>query len=238
MGPNVWAHGDTYPLEDTEFRPLYLNGGGRLSFEPPAVDTPPDRYTYDPGDPTPDFRLWEEADEDRQRSRPTGERDREAAEHHRRVAESRRDLAIYETEPLPEPLRFAGPLSAVLYAASSACDTDWFVTLSEVDTEGKICQLVQGVIRARFRNSMKRPELLEPGMAYRYEIDLWHTGVEIPAGGRLRVEVTSAAFPRFSRNLNTGGHNETETEWVAAEQTIFHDAGRASCVMLPVIGRI
>jgi putative CocE/NonD family hydrolase len=139
---------------------------------------------------------------------------------------------------LTEPLRFAGPLSAVLYAASSARDTDWFVTLSEVDAEGKIFQLVQGVIRARFRNSMKRPELLEPGTAYRYEIDLWHTGVEIPAGGRLRVEVTSAAFPRFSRNLNTGGNNETETDFVAAEQTVFHDAGRASCVMLPVIGRI
>ena len=238
MGPNVWARGNTYPLEGTEFRPLYLNGGGRLSVEPPAADTPADRYTYDPGDPTPDFRLYEEAEEDRQRARPAGERDREAAENHRRVAESRRDLAIYETDPLTEPLRFAGPLSAVLYAASSARDTDWFVTLSEVDAEGKIFQLVQGVIRARFRNSMKRPELLEPGMAYRYEIDLWHTGVEIPAGGRVRVEVTSAAFPRFSRNLNTGGNNETGTEWVTAEQTVFHDAVRASCVMLPVIGRI
>lgn len=135
-------------------------------------------------------------------------------------------------------MRFAGPLSAVLYAASSARDTDWFFTLSEVDAEGKIFQLVQGVIRARFRNSMKRPELLEPGTAYRYKIDLWHTGVEIPAGGRLRVEVTSAAFPRFSRNLNTGGNNETGTDFVAAEQTVFHDAGRASCVMLPVTGRI
>jgi hypothetical protein len=237
MGANVWARGNTYPLEGAEFRPLYLGGGGRLAFEAPPADTPADRYTYDPGDPTPDFRVFEESEEDRRRVRPAGERDREAAERHRRVAESRRDVLVYETEPLAEPLRFAGPVAAVLYAASSARDTDWFVTLSEVDGEGKIFQLVQGVIRARFRNSMRQPELLEPGVTYRYRIDLWHTGVEIPAGGRLRVEVTSAAFPRFSRNLNTGGHNETETEWAVAEQTVFHDAGRASHVLLPVIGR-
>jgi len=154
------------------------------------------------------------------------------AEYRRRVAEQRKDVLLYETEPLQEPLTFVG---AVLHASSSARDTDWFVTLSEVDVEGKILQLSQGVIRARFRDSMRRPESLTPGERYRYGIDLWHTGIRIPAGGKLRVEVTSAAFPRFSRNLNTGGHNERETEWVVAEQQVFHDGERPSYVILPVI---
>jgi uncharacterized protein len=82
---------------------------------------------------------------------------------------------------------------------------------------------------------MKTPELLSPNEIYPYTIDLWHTGIRIAAGARLRVEVASAAFPWFSRNLNTGGHNETETDYVSADQTIYHDEQYPSHVLLPVI---
>ena len=74
-----------------------------------------------------------------------------------------------------------------------------------------------------------------PGKIYRYEIDLWHTGVTIAVGHRLRVEVSSASFPAFERNLNTGGNNETEARFVTAEQTLYHDARHASYVLLPRI---
>jgi putative CocE/NonD family hydrolase len=178
--------------------------------------------------------VFEEAEEDRKRVRPTGERDREA--RWRIIARLPKAAATSWCTKASRGTS-ASPLSAVLYAASSALDTDTFVTLSEVDEEGKIFQLTQGVVRARFRDSCKRPESLQPGTTYRYDIDLWHTGIEIPAGGKVRMEVASDSFPRFSRNLNTGGDSETETEWMVAERTVFHDAERASCVLLPVISR-
>jgi predicted acyl esterase len=82
---------------------------------------------------------------------------------------------------------------------------------------------------------VKKAELLTPGRIYEYKLDLWHTGITIPAGARLRVEVASALFPMFSRNLNTGGHNETETKFVPAKQVIYHDKEHPSHVLLPVI---
>ena len=76
---------------------------------------------------------------------------------------------------------------------------------------------------------------MEPGKIYKYDVDMWQTGITIPAGTRLRLEVSSAAFPMFSRNLNTGGHNEMETDYVSAEQRIYHDPEHPSHILLPVI---
>ena len=104
-----------------------------------------------------------------------------------------------------------------------------------VDAKGKSFPLVEGKIRARFRESMSQPSLLEPGKVYAYNLDLWQTGMTVPKGHRLRVEVASAAFPIFSRNLNTGGHNETETKFVTAEQSVYHSAEYPSHVVLPMI---
>ena len=211
------------------------NAVTNFAWRTPAANTPPDRYTYDPGDPTPDLRFYEESEEDKGKARSADERKKEAEEYHRKIAGQRDDILVYETDPLTQPLTFAGPISAVIYASSSAQDTDWFITLSEIGQDEKIFQLARGKIRARFRSSMKAPELLEPNRIYQYDIDLWHTGISIPTGARLRVEIASAYFPRFSRNLNTGGHNETETNYVTARQTIYHDLQRPSCILLPVI---
>ena len=149
--------------------------------------------------------------------------------------ENRRDILVYQTPPLEEPLTIAGPVSAVLYASSSAKDTDWFMRMSQVDPDGEVFWLTEGKVRARYRSSSHAPELLRPGTVYRYELDLWHTGIQIPAGSRLRIEVASASFPIWSRNLNTGGHNETETRFVKARQTVYHDPRYPSHVLLPVI---
>ena len=151
------------------------------------------------------------------------------------VTSTRSDILVYQTKPLEKPLTFAGPISAVLYAASSAKDTDWFMRLVWIKKDGKVFPLWEGKIRARFLKSMKNPELLEPDRVYEYTIDRWQTGITIPAGDSLRVEVASASFPLFSRNLNTGGHNEKETRFVKADQTIFHDQKYPSHLLLPVI---
>jgi putative CocE/NonD family hydrolase len=164
--------------------------------------------------------------------------DEERAKHRAfrgRLNEEREDILVYETEPLTDPLTFVGPISAVLYASSSAKDTDWFMRLSTVRKCGDVYPLVHGVIRARYRNSFSEPELLTPGEIYEYQLDLWQTGITISPGEKLRVEVTSASFPMFSRNLNTGGHNETETEYVPATQTIYHNPNHPSHILLPVI---
>ena len=235
MGSNKWLEGNVYPLLNTRFEKWYLTGGGRLSAEIPPADAPPDRYTYDPGDPTPNPEFYEESEEQEKQVRSGEDKKKEREAFHEKVTQARRDILVYVSEPFKQPFTFAGPVSATLYASSSARDTDWFMSLMEVDKDGKIFPLAGGRIRARFRRSTKKPELLKPGRVYEYKLDLWQTGITIPAGRRLRVEVASASFPMFSRNLNTGGHNETETRYVAAEQVIHHDQRYPSHVLLPVI---
>lgn len=248
MGRDAWLHGPTYPLPETRMTRLYLtsggsantsNGDGRLVWDKPAAGTPPDRYVYDPGDPTPcprgDFGDGDRAtDGGRDTTSVEAERARRRA-YYGTIDSLRADILVYQTPPLEKPLTIAGPISAVLYASTSARDTDWFVRLSEVAEEGEVFWLTEGKVRARYRHSTRTQELLQPGAVYRYEIDLWQTGIEIPAGKRLRVEVASASFPLFSRNLNTGEHNETSKRHVPATQTIHHDARYPSHVLLPVI---
>jgi putative CocE/NonD family hydrolase len=248
MNTDKWLRGNTYPLEGTVFTKFYLSSGGgantsagdgRLSADLPGAGSAEfDTYVYDPGDPTPDVTVYDSGDEEEGES--SGEESVEQAiadrlAYHAKVASERPDMLVYETEPMAGDLTFAGPVSGVLYASSSARDTDWFMRLSEVDAEGNVRSLVRGIIRARYRDSFSEPELLNPGEIYEYHIDMWQTGVTIPAGSRLRVEVSSCSFPMFSRNLNTGGHSETGTEYVAAEQKIYHTQAYPSHVLLPVI---
>ena len=244
MGKNTWLHGEEYPLPQTRFEKWHLfsggkantsNGDGTLTRDVPPADCPPDKYTYNPGDPTPNPGYFEESKEDEAKVRAIEKKKKEREAHHENVTQSRQDILVYQSEPFEVPLTFAGPVSAVLYASSSAKDTDWFMRLMEVEADGRIFQLAEGKIRARFRNSTKKPELLVPGEIYNYTLDLWQTGITIPKGRRLRVEVASASFPLFSRNLNTGGHNEVETKYVPAEQVVYHDAKHPSHLLLPVI---
>jgi putative CocE/NonD family hydrolase len=218
MGSNRWLYGPRYPLPETRFEKLYLAGRNRLSFTPPGANEEPDRYVYDPGDPTPEPAM--------------------AGSDRAKVTAARKDILVYTTPPFEKPYTLAGPVSAVLYASTSARDTDWVIHLLDVDADGSCSKLwtnASGVMRARYRKSVVKAEMLIPGKVYRYTIDLWHTGVTLPAGHRLRVEVASAALPMFSRNLNTGGNNETESRFVPANQAVYHDARRASYVLLPII---
>ncbi len=230
-----WWEAETYPLPQTEFTKLYLSstkgantleGDGKLSWELPEEGKGFDAYTYDPGDPTPAWQF---------RAAKGGKK------RYEEITKRRQDILVFETEPFEEPVTIAGPISAKLYAASSALDTDWFITIFAFsDDDGPIPlgnPWGRGTIRARFRNSLSEPELLEPGKIYEYSIDLWHTGITLEKGWQIRVEVTSAFFPFFSRNLNTGGHNEMETRYIQAEQKIYHSKEYPSHILLPVIDR-
>ena len=128
-----------------------------------------------------------------------------------------------------------GPVDLVLYAASTACDTDFAATLSDVHPDGRAIHICEGIRGVTFRESLEHPSLLEPGQVYRYRISLWETSHVFAAGHRIRLEVTSSNFPRYARNQNTGLPLGTSAEIRVARQTIVHDADRASHLILPVI---
>ena len=249
MFSNKWLKGETYPLPETEFTKFYLGstegantskGDGMLMTEEPTGDKEYDQYIYDPGDPTPwpeyYYKSEEEIKQEKEKTIDIEEYRKRVEAFHNKVSDERNDILVYQTAPLEEPISIAGPVSAVLYASTSAPDTDWFITLMDVDDEeGKIFHQVRGTIRARFRNSMEKPELLQKDKIYRYEIDMWQTGITFQKGHRIRIEVSSALFPMFSRNLNTGGHNEMETEFQKATQKIFHTKDYPSHILLPVV---
>jgi hypothetical protein len=243
MESNKWLRGPTYPLPQTRFEKWYLSsdgaantakGDGRLGTSTPT-GAASDGYSYDPGDPTPDPDYYEAPQHKAGDVVSAAALRKEAMAYHESVTATRADILVYTSEAMVEPLTFAGPVSAVIYASTSGRDTDWFVRLVQIDEAGKLFTLAEGKIRARFRESMAKPVLVKPGKVLPYSIDLWHTGITIPKGHRLRVEIASAAFPVFSRNLNTGGHNEKDTRHITARQTIYHSARYPSHVVLPVI---
>jgi len=126
-------------------------------------------------------------------------------------------------------------VKATLYASSSAVDTDFTALLADVEPSGYARFLTDGIVRARYRNSTKKPEPIEPGKTYQYSIDLWATANVFKAGHRIRLYISSSNFPRFDRNLNTGDPIAGSTRLLKAHQRVYHDARHPSALILPVI---
>jgi len=224
QGANRWRDETGWPLARARVRPLYLRAQDGLSFEAPSAAEAPDGYVYDPQDPTPTCGgslLMPMT----YRCGPVDQAPWLA----------RRDVLCFTSAPLGEGLEVTGPVKAVLFAATSAPDTDWIVRLCDVHADGRTFNVCDGVLRAQFRESLSAPRPVEPGAVLRYEIDLWATSMLFRAGHRLRVLVTSSDFPRYDRNPNTGEFGVNATHTQAARQQIFHDAARASHLVLPVI---
>ena len=151
--------------------------------------------------------------------------------------ESRQDVLVFSTPALERDVEVTGYISVELYAASSAVDTDFTALIADVDQNGYARFLTDGIVRARYRNSTEKAELIEPGKVYKYTIDLWATSNVFKAGHKIRVYLSSSNFPRFNRNLNTGEATLRGTKMVKARQTIYHDAERPSAIVLPIIPR-
>ena len=233
MGRNQWVYEKEYPLARTDYRPMYFTGegrangaagGGRLSWDRPAPGGSPDRYRYDPADPVPSVG----GNNCCGTPTPAGPKDQ-------RPIEGRQDVLLYTSDPLPEPLEVTGPVKVVLYASSDAPDTDFVAKLVDVLPDGSSYNMAEGIVRARYRESLSRPVPMKPGEVYRFEIDLVGTSVEFRKGHRIRVHVTSSHFPQFDRNPNTGETFGTGARTRVAEQTVYRDAERPSHVVLPVI---
>ncbi|MDA0264105.1 MAG: CocE/NonD family hydrolase [Chloroflexi bacterium] len=235
MGDDVWRDEQEWPLARAVETRYYIHsrgtanskhGNGSLSTQAPDQEAP-DVFLYNPADPAPTtggalccnpyFAANGAYDQNEVEERP--------------------DVLVYSTPPLACDLEVTGPVKVTLWASTSATDTDFTAKLVDVCENGCARNLTDGIIRARYRDSMSSPTLLEPGRAYRYEIDLWATSNVFKAGHRIRLEISSSNFPRFDRNTNTGNIISADTELKPALQTVFHDAQRASCVSLCIVPR-
>ena len=231
MGVNQWRLEREWPLARTRFSEYYFhaNGGkdGVLSTDPP-VDKPPSIYRYDPDDPVPTLGGNHSAT-----AVPGVIR---AGPVDQRPNENRKDVLVFTSAPLAEDLEVTGPVAVKLHAASSARDTDFIARLIDVYPDGTAYNLTEGIIRARFRESIwERPQLLEPGKIYEYTIDLLATSNVFLKGHRIRVHITSSNFPMWDRNPNTGHEQGVDAEIAVAEQTIYHEQAHPSHILLPVI---
>jgi putative CocE/NonD family hydrolase len=151
----------------------------------------------------------------------------------------RDDVLVYSTPVLEQAVEVTGPIELCLFVASSARDTDFTGKLVDVYPDGRATILTEGILRARYRNSLTEPDQLEPGTVYELRLNLWATATVFLPGHRIRLEVSSSHFPRFDRNSNTGGEiaSETVDQYQPAISGIFHDAAYPSHLILPIIER-
>jgi putative CocE/NonD family hydrolase len=235
MGENQWRGSDAWPPRYTPVK-YFLHsagaantraGNGTLSTTAPA-DEPPDSYRYDPADPVPSVggrTLFYHPV-----LGPAGVFDQAKVEE-------RDDVLVYTTPRLVTPLRIAGPVSVTLFASSSAVDTDFTAKLVDVQPDGYCANLAEGIVRARYRNSLEKEEFLEPGTVYELRIDLWSVAHCFDVGRRVRLEISSSNFPRYDRNLNSDVSPSAglARDMQVAVQQVFHRADGASHLTLPVV---
>lgn len=234
MGENRWHVAPNWPLPGTDYQTWYLGSGGHaaslvgdgvLSLKVAPEASPADHFIYNPSDPVPSVGghsccEWY--------SDPQGQFNQVAVEQ-------RSDVLIYTSPVLTEAMDITGPISVVLYAASSAHDTDFTAKLVDVYPDGQAVNLNNGIIRARFRDSLSQPSLIVPGQAYKYTIAIWPTSNLFQPGHRIRLEISSSDFPQFDPNPNTGEPFGTSDREQTAQQTILHDSSHPSALILPVI---
>ena len=233
MGANRWRDEHEWPLARTKMTPFYLGskgrantltGDGALSARPPRKASP-DRFEFDPRNPVattggaiccnPKFSAWGPMDQ--------------------RAVEARPDVLVFTSAPVTDDLEVTGVVRVVLYAATSAPDTDFTAKLVDVFPNGEARNLTDGILRLRYRTSLEKAELAHPGEIYKLTIDAGVTSNVFLKGHRVRLEISSSNFPRFDRNPNTGRAIADETILRKASQTIYHDRAHPSHVELPVI---
>ena len=235
MGDDVWRDEQDWPLARAQDTRFFLHSGGKansrhgdgsLAVEGPG-DEPADVFLYNPADPVPTVggalccNPYFAAN---------GAFDQNGIE-------SRADVLVYSTPPLEREVEVTGPVTVTLWAATSATDTDFTAKLVDVCEDGCARNLTDGIIRARYRNSMSHPEPVEPGTPVCYTIDLWATSNVFKAGHQIRLEISSSNFPRFDRNTNTGNLIAADSELKPALQTVLHAGQHASYVTLPIVPR-
>jgi len=234
MGSNTWQSSEVWPPENAEMTTWYLHssghantmyGDGRLRLEFPDKNTPPDAYVYDPHNPVPsyggNFCCYGNAIK--------------VGSFDQRKMETRNDILVYTSDVLEEGIELSGFIETTLYVSSDARDTDFTVKLIDVYPDGRAFNLDETIQRARYREGYDKEVFMEDGKVYEVEMTPMSTSNYFAKGHRIRIEVSSSNFPRFNRNLNTGGDNIHETVGKIAHNKIHHSSDYPSQVRLPVI---
>ncbi len=234
MGMNKWQSADTWPPAGATPMTFYLAsngkantmyGDGSLATTAPSADHP-DNYVYDPMNPVPSYGG---------NVCCTGNAVQGGAFDQRKM-ETRNDILVYTTEPLKEGVELSGPITATLYVSSDAKDTDFTVKLIDVLPDGTAYNLDETIQRARYREGYEKPPVwMEPGKVYKVTLSPMTTSNYFDKGHRIRIEVSSSNFPRFDRNLNTGGNNYDEDKGVVAHNAIHHSTQYPSSVTITVV---
>lgn len=223
MGDNKWRDEQHWPLQRTKDKVLYITSAGHANtpegdgklVEKECVSSDTDGYTYDPNDPVPS---------------PGGLQLMPADQ---RQLAHRKDILVYQTEPLSERVEVTGNPVVELYASSSTPDTDWFVRLVDVYPDGLALNVAEGTIRARYRNGLDKPELIRPGEIVKYTITMMPTSNAFLPEHRIRLDITSSNFPNYDRNHNTAADQNADATWVTAKQTIYHAGEQTTRIILP-----
>jgi uncharacterized protein len=234
MGENRWRSDEQWPPAGARTVRMYLRsdgaanslyGDGRLSVQAPPPGEAPDRYRYDPMNPVQTIGGGDCCNGGLVT----------AGAFDQRPIQARNDVLVYTSEPLTEPMQVSGFVDAVLRVSSSAPDTDFAVKLVDVAPDGTAYILGDTIIRARYRDGFDQPRPLTPGEVATVQPTPITISNTFQPGHRIRIEVTSSNFPKFVRNLNTGGPNETETQGVIADNAVHHAGEDASYIELPVV---
>ena len=233
MGANEWRNTLSWPHPDTQYQKWYLSshgqvnsryGDGTLSLSSIAGE-PSDQFVYDPATPVPSLGGH---------TCCTGS-DTEAGGYDQSEIEMRHDVLVYTSEALETGIEVTGSLKVVLQVSSSAVDTDFTAKLVDVYPDGRAFNIQEGALRMRYREGLDKVVLMNPGDIYTAHLDLHVTSNYFGPGHRIRLEVSSSNFPRWDRNLNTGGNNFDETQWQIATNKVHHTSQHLSYLVLPVI---
>jgi uncharacterized protein len=234
MGINKWQSSDTWPPRGAQPMSFFLSSGGRantlngdgaLTNAAPATDSP-DGFEYDPMKPAPSHGG---------NVCCTGNAVAGGAFDQRKI-EERPDILVYSTEPLKEGIEVSGPIEVTLYVSSDAKDTDFTVKLIDVYPDGRAYNLDETIQRMRYRNGYDKSLVwMEAGKVYKVTLQPMTTSNYFEAGHRIRLEVSSSNFPRFDRNLNTGGKNYDESQGVVARNAVHHSKQYPSEIKITVV---
>ena len=233
MGLNKWQSSEVWPPVTAQMTTYFLNSGGRanslygdgkLSTTAPAKDAP-DAFAYDPQNPVPSYGG---------NVCCTGNAVQGGAFDQQKM-ETRNDILVYTTEPLAEGVEVSGFIETTLYVSSDVKDTDFTIKLIDVYPDGKAYNLDETIQRVRYREGYEKEVFMEKGKVYKLELSAMSTSNFFQKGHRIRIEISSSNFPRFDRNMNTGGNNWDESVGLVAHNNVHHSAQYPSQIRLPMV---
>ncbi len=233
MGSNTWQTATSWPPEDVEMTTFYLDskegansrfGDGTLMQKSAGKEDTSDGFVYDPENPVPSYGG---------NVCCTGNAVKGGSFDQQQM-EARNDILVYSTPPLTEGVEVSGFLESTLYISSDAKDTDFTIKIIDVHPDGRAYNLDETIQRVRYREGYEKEVFMEKGEVYKVEMSPMSTSNYFAKGHQIRIEVSSSNFPRFERNMNTGGDNFDEAKGVVAKNRVHHSEEFPSQIRLPI----